>query len=192
MNPDEIASRLGQERKRVVRALEVLEERGSIALVLADVRHRFTRLKPELAVEELTRELVRRFHRREHQEVLRIQAVLRLVRQSSCQWNALAAYFGEERTGPCGHCSFCLTQTPQVLPPAPDQAPLPGGVDLEELKTIRSANTEALSDPRQVARFLCGLSSPATTKARLSRHSLFGSLSERRFSDVIAWLESGT
>ncbi|MEZ5432806.1 MAG: hypothetical protein R3F31_16900 [Verrucomicrobiales bacterium] len=48
----------------------------------------------------------------------------------------------------------------------------------------------ALRQPRQLARFLCGLTSPATTRARLGRHDLFGSLHEVAFQDVLAQLES--
>jgi ATP-dependent DNA helicase RecQ len=44
-----------------------------------------------------------------------------------------------------------------------------------------------LGHPRQAARFLCGLSSPALTKAKLTRHGLFGVFEERRFADVLAW-----
>jgi ATP-dependent DNA helicase RecQ len=44
--------------------------------------------------------------------------------------------------------------------------------------------------PRPCARFLCGLTSPATSRAKLTRDPLFGVLAERRFADVLAWLQS--
>ena len=93
---------------------------------------------------------------------------------------ALVAYFGEERPEPCGHCTFCLSGTAQRLPePAP-----PAAVDVD-LAELVEAHPVALGTPRQRARFLCGLSSPATTRAKLSRHPLFGALAERRFADVL-------
>ena len=45
----------------------------------------------------------------------------------------------------------------------------------------------ALGAPRQRARFLCGITSPATSRAKLTRDALFGVLAERRFADVLAW-----
>lgn len=189
MSPDEIATSLGQERRRIVRALEVLEERGLIILSLADVRQSYTRISSNMEVDALTSDLVKRFHRREQQEILRLQAVLRLVRQASCQTNALVGYFGEERTEPCGHCSFCITQVAQVTPPMPTPPPLPGNLDLHELERLRESHPGALGEARQTARFLCGLSSPATSRAKLARHKLFGATSDRRFKDVLAWLE---
>ena len=48
----------------------------------------------------------------------------------------------------------------------------------------------ALAQPRQLARFLCALASPATTRAKLNRHALRGSLEGRRFAHVLAWCEA--
>jgi ATP-dependent DNA helicase RecQ len=93
-------------------------------------------------------------------------------------------YFGEARPEPCGHCTFCLTGTAQRLP-KPDAPP---GLELDRaaLDELTAEHPSALGTPRQRARFLCGLSSPATTKSKLSRHSLFGALAEQRFADVLA------
>jgi ATP-dependent DNA helicase RecQ len=64
---------------------------------------------------------------------------------------------------------------------------MPGRLDVETFRVLRAANAPALREPRQAARFLCGLSSPATTKAKLSRHEFFGMFEEYRFADVLAW-----
>jgi ATP-dependent DNA helicase RecQ len=190
LNPDEAAAATGSERKRVVRALEVLEERGLIELTVADVRNRYTLLEPEAEAETLTEELVSRFHRREEQEVARIEQVLSLVTHPGCQVNALVSYFGEERAEPCGHCTFCLTGSPQGLPPERPRPAIGQVVNADDVKQLRSSHPEALGEPRQVARFLCGLTSPALTKAKLSRHELFGRLEEHRFGDVLAWVRA--
>jgi len=122
-------------------------------------------------------------------EVERIQMVLALVEQQGCQTNALVGYFGEERVEPCGHCTFCVTRQAQPLPPPRDLPPLPAGLNVGTFRALRKANPEALGDPRQAARFLCGLTSPAVTRAKLSRHEMFGIIEERRFSDVLEWCE---
>jgi hypothetical protein len=42
-----------------------------------------------------------------------------------------------------------------------------------------------------VARFLCGISSPATARARLStRHPMFGMLADVPFRDVLAFVQA--
>ena len=190
LNPDVMAETLGQERRRVVRVLEVLEERGLVELRAAEVRHRYTRLSKQADVAMLTAELVVRFHRRETQEVARIGQVLNIVTHNGCQVNALVGYFGETRTKPCGHCSYCLTKKQQQLPPAHLPPPMPAGIDERQLAELRAVNPRALGEPRQLARFLCGLSSPALTKAKLTRHALFGVSEDRHFSEVLSWCES--
>jgi ATP-dependent DNA helicase RecQ len=190
LNPDEAASALGQERRRVVRALEYLEEHGWVELRAADVRQRYTRLRPVEDTEALAMELVRRFHRREEQEVARVQLVLDLATHPGCQTNALVGYFGEERRQPCGHCTHCLTGRVAPLPPPRALPPLPAAIDSAELRDLRAAHPEAIGEPRQAARCLCGLTSPATTRAKLTRHPLFGAAEAYRFAEVLAWCSS--
>jgi len=63
-------------------------------------------------------------------------------------------------------------------------------VSADELVRLRGGHPEALGTPRQQARFLAGITSPATSRAKLTKDPLFGSLAERRFSDVLAWCEA--
>jgi ATP-dependent DNA helicase RecQ len=186
INPDEAAEELGQERRRVVRALEVMQERGLIELTTADVRMLFTRLREHEDVAALTAELTARFAQREKAEIDRMAQVLDLVTHEGCQTAFLVRHFGEERDGPCGHCTFCLTGKAQKLPPARPLPPVSEVVGAA-VAELRAAHPEALAEPRQAARFLCGLSSPALTKAKLTRHPLFGSQEERPFAEVLAW-----
>jgi ATP-dependent DNA helicase RecQ len=51
---------------------------------------------------------------------------------------------------------------------------------------LRADHPAELGQARQLARFLCGLSSPATTRAKLTRHDAYGVLSAHRFADVLA------
>ena len=47
----------------------------------------------------------------------------------------------------------------------------------------------ALASPRQLARFLCGIASPATTRARLRRHAMFGRFDSVPFYEVLEFVE---
>jgi ATP-dependent DNA helicase RecQ len=190
LNPDTISAELGQERRRIVRALEVLEERQAIELRVADVRQRYFRLRPSEDVDSLVAELTARFERREQNEIARLQDVLNLVSCDGCLSNALVAHFGEIRPTPCGHCTVCKTGAPRQMPPSSPLPALPAAIDPDELLAVCREHVDALGEPRQVARFLCGLASPALTRRRLGRHSLFGALQSYPFADVLAWLTS--
>ena len=179
VDPDAVP---GEDRDRVVRALDYLEERGHVELKVADVRQRFTLLRQPASLLEVRDGLADRFGRREHAETERIERVLALVEHDGCQVQALVGYFGETRADPCGHCTFCLTGERQRVP---GSEPAELTVDAEALAVLTEQHPEALATPRQRARFLCGLTSPATTRAKLTRHPLFGSLADRRFADVL-------
>jgi ATP-dependent DNA helicase RecQ len=189
LDPDEVAVVLGEERARIVAALEHLEERGLIELQAAEARQRFTVVKRPGSLSELRDRLAERSERREQVETERIERVVSLVTNDGCQVNALVAYFGEERDEPCGHCSFCLSQTAQVLPQAEPLPEIGSLVDERALAALRAMHPGALSAPRQAARFLCGLSSPATSRAKLTRDPLYGVLAEHRFAAVLDWCE---
>ena len=190
LNPDEAAEHLGVERRRVVRALEHIEEQGWGKLKVADVRQRYTRGRDEEDASALAADLAERFTKREQAEIKRLGRVLKLVTHAGCQTNALVGYFGEKRTEPCGHCTFCVTGKAAEFPLVPD-LPMPDKLlDLPAWQTLLASHPDALADPRQQARFLCGLSSPALSRARLGRHVLFGKLETLRFSDVLDWCES--
>jgi ATP-dependent DNA helicase RecQ len=113
--------------------------------------------------------------------------VLDLVTLGGCQVNALVGYFGQVRDAPCGHCTYCRTRQRRKLPSRREPPPLPSGLDVEEFAALRRAHPDALGEPRQAARFLCGLSSPAVTRAKLGRHPLFGVWEDRRFAEVLRW-----
>jgi ATP-dependent DNA helicase RecQ len=188
-SPDVLEEATGQPRKRIVRALEVLEERGLAEVRAGDIRQHYYRLREREDHAALLAELTERFARREAQEVARVSQILTLAAHDGCQVNALVGYFGEQRTEPCGHCSYCRTGRAVTLPAPRREDPLPAGLDVAVLRALRAEHPAALGHPRQCARFLCGLTSPALTKARLTRHDLFAVFEDRRFGEVLAWCE---
>ena len=190
IDPAAVAQSVGAERSRVVRALEVCEERGLIELVAADLRHRYERLRTTEDAAALAAELEARFARREAAEIERLAQVLALAGRSDCHTNALVAHFGEVREGPCGHCVPCLRGHVDPLPRAASLPELPSGLDVARVRELRAEHPEALGQPRQLARWLSGLPSPGLSRAKLTRHALCGHLADRPFREVLAWCES--
>lgn len=118
----------------------------------------------------------------------RLEAVVRLLTSRACLTRGLLSHFGQKAPASCGRCSTCRGERP------PRQ--LPGGVarppDAAELEGIRLLVRErhgALRSATQLARFLCGLHSPALARKRLERHARFGQLSRLGFSEVLAYAE---
>jgi ATP-dependent DNA helicase RecQ len=187
LDPGRAAEALGQSRERVIAALDYLGQQGWAEVRVSDVRQRYRRLRPSEDAETLVAELGRRFEARERQEIGRVRRTVALVTHDGCQVNALVGYFGETRARPCGHCTHCLTGRPQTLPEAPARPALPARLDVAAIRALCGAQPEALGSPRQLARFLCGMSSPALGRARLGRHPLFGAVEDRPFAEVLDW-----
>jgi ATP-dependent DNA helicase RecQ len=99
-------------------------------------------------------------------------------------------YFGEELEADCGHCGSCVEKKaePRALPQSQRRTITIDHV--AAIQALRDENHAALRAPRQIARFLCGISSPATSRDRLTRHDAFGLLQQHPFADVLAQCES--
>ncbi len=174
---------LGEPRERLIRALNYLEEQGDLELQVSGVRQGYRRLGPPPDREAL----LRRFAQREQRDLARIDELLQLVHHPGCATRFLLGYFGESLCEPCGHCGSCLGHPP------PRVQPIERALNAQHRACIDSTRTEgkaALQHPRQLARFLCGLTSPALVRDRLTRHPAFGALAELPFPLVLQTIEA--
>jgi len=184
---DDISRKLGEPRQRLIAALNYLEEQEALKLQVTGVRQGYRLKRRDFDVAALTRTMEERFSEREHRDVRRLRQVLDFANQEGCRTRYLLSYFGEELKADCGHCDGCAGERPGPLPPAAVRAP--GASEAAKLRQLRAEGHEALTSPRQVARFLCGISSPSATRAKLPRHKLFGLLSDVPFQQVLTFVE---
>ena len=179
---DETQGRLSTTRARIIKALMYLEERGDLQLKVAGLRQGYRRKPGILDSAGLKTKMVERFEIRERNDVSRVQQVAQLAEQPGCIVRYLLQHFGEELGRDCGHCESCLgnsrrtflTQRTMSIPKLDYQ-----------FSVLRHSYPDALSTPRQIARFLCGLNSPLLTQTKLNRHADFGALAEIPFQNVI-------
>jgi ATP-dependent DNA helicase RecQ len=193
LEPDGVATQIATTRERIVRALHYLDERGHVELRASQGRLRFVRCAPdeELDCQALVAALAERFEQREAHEIARLREVLDLIVDRGCQTARLVGHFGEKLEGPCGHCSSCLQPARLAeLPPLAERQPQAAVVSRTEFESLVTDLPSALGHIRQQARFLCGLTSPALTTNRLSRHALFGALEDYPFKEVLAWCDA--
>lgn len=177
----ETALALNEPRHRLVSALEYLDQQGDIELQTAGVRHRFQLLKRPPSQQELVQTLVEKFELREQQDIARIHRIIELVESPNCLTQTLLNYFGEQR-GPCGHCDRCQGVVARPLPPTTTSLT---ESDRQTITRVAAERHKALASPRQLTRFLCGIASPATSKAKLRSHTEFGRLERVPFGEVL-------
>ncbi|MFO0810795.1 MAG: ATP-dependent DNA helicase RecQ [Gemmataceae bacterium] len=181
------AKALGEPRGRIVAALNYLEEQGDLTLKVSGASIGYRLVKPPADAKKLGARLAERFVEREKRDVERLAMVLNLSQHPGCWSRKLAAYFGDPPGTDCGHCGWCQGDRPGPLPPP--SWPAIGDAERALVRSLRAEMHDALATPRQMARFLCGLSSPATAKAKLTKHPAFGRLAAMPFAEVLKLTE---
>lgn len=185
LDPAQAAVDLGVDRMRVIRALDWMGDQQLLEVQAGGVRNRYRRLRLPEDATAMARDLFAYNVKREEAETGRLQQVLDLLGLDGCRAAALGEHFGEQLETSCGQCSGCRGEAEPV--PARTTRAIPDELWSRVQPTVGAAE-EALGTPRAVARFLCGLNSPRSGRARLAKDPLFGELSEVPFVDVLAWV----
>ncbi|MDB4316927.1 RecQ family ATP-dependent DNA helicase [Akkermansiaceae bacterium] len=194
INPAESAVEMNVSKQKITDAIGEMEDLGDLIVKPSKVRQGYRPLKQPDDMAALTERLIELFRKREQSDLDRLQQVVDHALAPDCLYQSLLSHFGEKME-PCGHCARCLGDTPpSELPSNP--APEIGQDELEILKQLIDEKHSGLRTPRQLARFLCGMTSPATTwtwylppgarrKSRLTSHDAYSMLEQHGFQDVL-------
>jgi len=186
--PGLLAESLGISREKIVSAINGLQSAGDITLTVSGVRHGYKVRKEPGDLNALTVGLVEKFLAREQSDLARLRQVLGLSAHRGCLTGYLTKHFGEVLKEPCGHCDRCRGVPAKAIKRTKPRRPSD-----DEIAAVRNLCDEkhaALATPRQLARFLCGMASPAATRARLTRKDAFGMLSDLPFAEVLVIAEA--
>lgn len=185
---DEVAMKTGETRERIALALGHLESMGDLVLKRSGIRQGYRLLHDDVNPRDVAVQLEQRFQKREQADLERLQEVVELVETDQCLTRVVTRHFGEEIED-CGHCDRCRGKKPTSLP----RSAIPEWTSemVEAVQQVKDEGHVALKSPGQLARFLCGMRSPAQQREKLSRHDAFGSLEEMPFAEVLGFLEQG-
>jgi ATP-dependent DNA helicase RecQ len=192
---EQAASAIAVGRSTVTEAIRVLERHGDIRLRSVGQRHgyRLGKGTGTAAIPRIVARLQRLFSTREERDIDRVRSMLDFARHEGCLQRELARYFGEQDPGErCGLCSRCASSAGGLSGSVLLPQSLPDELDAAALAVVQQVLLEshaALRSPRQLARFLCGISSPAARAARLQMHECFAALRGYPFSRVLEAVE---
>ncbi len=154
------------------------------------VRHRYRLRAGEIDRRAIVAAITARFGRRESDDLARLGMVLDYVNHDGCLTAWLAGYFGCPETTPCGNCDRCHGVRAAAIERPP--ARMVGDDEWARAAALAARRHPQLATPRQLARFLCGMTSPASRAVRLQQDECFGMLADVPFADVHvlaqAWL----
>ena len=157
---------------------------------VAGLRHGYRVVERPADVDALASTLADRFEHAETRDIERLRGVLALAAHPGCVVRELLSYFGEELGEDCGHCDRCAGDPVRTLPPRAVRSF--GPQDEPPVRALMELDHRSLATPRQIARVLCGLPSPATRSIRPSirRHAAWGAFGSVPFDQVLGFVEA--
>ena len=179
----EIAEQTGISREKTADMLTELAAADDIRMEQRGLREIYQMSKSwKGEIAPIIADLTQRFGQRAEFEHDRIRAVLAYAETKQCRAAHLAKYFGLKLAAPCGSCDRCQGAKPVRL--GVYQPPAPTADEWAVMAALRAENHPALNTPAQLARFLCGIPSPAATKARLQQRPEFGLWQHQPFATI--------
>ena len=178
---------LNETKERISKALDYLAEKNWIELSVANLRQGYKNnltIKSPQQFNALCNHLDQLFAEREARDIQRIHSVLAFANNPACLSQQLVQYFGELDAQPCGICNHCRQPMVEHVS-LPEAVPLTSAQQ-QMIVSLKQENHAALRQPRQLARFLCGLPSPATSRSSLKSHPAFGALGNIAFGQILA------
>lgn len=181
------AKALGQDRQRIVKAVDFMAAQNWIEVNVSDLVHGYRWKQRIDQPKVLADQYFEKVGSREKSEVDRLEDVFAIASASECQSRMLAEHFGETFENDCGVCSHCVGDGPYQIPRVAERT-IGDGVR-RSLDEVCRQYPDHFTTARQRARFLCGLSSPKMIRSRLSRHASFGVCEQIPFEDVLRQVE---
>jgi ATP-dependent DNA helicase RecQ len=204
INIKDCSEQLNEDRVRIVRALNYLEENGFIILKVSGVRQVYRLNSAAATVDsgDLINKLQELFAKREERDIAMSSNIIRLLEHRGCKVRFILNFFGENFKRDCGHCEWCITRNDTT----PVSSPKYHLTESDKLSIahLQSQFPSLLGTNRKITRFLCGISSPRTSRTRiacitpeaggrkqpLTRHKDFGKFSQVPFRELLSILES--
>ncbi len=190
---DEIAVETCIPRDKITSALNHLEEAGDLVLKRSGVQQGYRIQTHDFDLKSIYAALSQRFQQREEADLARLASVVQLAESKRCLTRSICLHFGEKLPTPCRHCDRCQGIGPKRIP----RTRLRAITDDQRtrIRALIDENHAPLQTPRQLARFLCGIRSPATTRRKkghltLSYHDDFAMLDSHPFTDILITTET--
>ncbi len=184
---DTIIQASGSSRERILTALDYFDEKGWISLQPKNSVDVFEILNPEFEIDSTARKLASMFSKKEAKDISRIHSMIEFFEKEQCLAESLSSYFGENLGHNCKRCSFCISQTPAVLPSP--QLPTLEEFDFQKLIQPLAAAADSPLPIRMMVRFLCGISTPIMVQHKAKSMPGYGELSAYPYKLVKQWVK---
>lgn len=176
---------------QISRALGEWERRSDYKLKSKALKlvGRFSIIGLPESVDKLTDAVYQRVRRREKDDVEKFRGFVSTLHEEKCLTRNLVSHFGEalqEGRASCGHCRYCLEESAPALV---NKRLTAGAVDARRWEQLEGIQQLPRDDPRLMARFAVGVSSPRLSALKMAAHPLFGFMFDHDFYAVLGRCE---
>ncbi|MGF1752398.1 RecQ family ATP-dependent DNA helicase [Vibrio makurazakiensis] len=176
------------DRHRVITAMDYFHEQGWIELESKQITDVYAVHDKGENIVDLTERLSELFATKEKNEINRINQMLEFFQSGDCLSAKLAAYFADDNAPQqCQHCSVCQGQVANL--PSNQFEEVEAESVVLWIKEFVSASDQLITN-EAVARFLCGIATPLSTKLKASKMAGYGKLEQQPFSQVLELADS--
>lgn len=171
------------DRQRVITAIDYFHEQGWIELESKQITDVYAVLNRSENLLDITARLSQLFATKENNEINRINQMLEFFQAESCLSFELASYFADDQAPThCGHCSVCAGQ--KAVLPSPTIHSINEELVTQWIREFISSSPQLITD-QAIARFLCGIATPLSTKMKASKMAGYGQLEAQPFKAVL-------
>jgi len=174
----------GINRTKLLNIINEMTEVGDVAVKHSGRLEHYTLKTAPESTEEIIDLLMENFVSHRDANIKRIDTVNSTATTRSCIPARLIKYFGETLPENCGKCSSCLGQKRARKLPS-SSIPQITETQLEEIKAALSEHQAVLSTPLRLARFCCGILTPALRRAKLYSHPCYGKFDNIPFNELL-------
>lgn len=172
------------ERKRVISALDYFHEQGWIELESKLMTEVYQVLNKVESTHVLSQEQHQLFKNKEESEIKRIHTMLDFFETKTCLSHSLAHYFADYNAPEqCGHCSACRSEGAHL--PRNSVSFLADDEQVRSWCQELQNNSKAPLANAVFARFLCGISTPLTTKIKANKMQGYAKFESQPFFEVL-------
>lgn len=170
---------------QIITLLRELEASNDVRLKLSHKLTHYSISKQPDSISQLADQMKDVFEQHANNDLSRIDTVFKIAVSQKCIASALVKYFGEILPTPCGQCSACLEKTRARRLPT-SKIPEITLTEMEQIQVLIKEKRPAIANPSRLARFLCGIYSPAMLRYRLYQHKSWGMLERLSYEDVLS------
>lgn len=160
-----------------------MQKHEDISIHTLKPKEQYTLINDKIDPHELSKKIETQLLNQEENQLEKLNSLVNILDSNQCLIKQTLDYFGETDFQTCQKCSNCSEDQKNNFYISNETEELQVD-DWEIIQTIKKWDHKKLKTSKQIARFLCGISSPGSFSGRLYLKDEYGMLSNHGFKSL--------